>query len=321
MFTRAFCGILLGIGAACAADLRVSGPFTHDNLTVFLLSEPGARGARLMTLQEAMEQKKVVVYETGSVNELTIENKSAEDVFIQAGDIVKGGRQDRVIPTDYVLTSHSGKVPISSFCVEHGRWTQRGNESSAQFETSNNMVAFKGLKQAVHEKNAQQKVWNQVSTAQTILVESADVSASRVSPSSMQLTLENKRLVDSTDAYVKALSKIVAGKSDTVGFAYAINGKLAGGDVYGSAELFAKMWPKLLRTSATEAVAERSRAQGTVSADEVTRALALADKARVSKEETAGKLAFEQKDSADAVVYETRDKGTGGSLHRSYVIK
>src|SRR5205814_5729749 len=99
--------------------------------SVYLLHGQSAKSsaAGLLTLQEAMDQKKVVVYETGKVNELSIENTSSQDVYVQSGDIVKGGRQDRVLSTDLVLPPHSGKLSIAAFCVEHGRWTKRGNEA------------------------------------------------------------------------------------------------------------------------------------------------------------------------------------------------
>ena len=62
------------------------------------------------------------------MNELAVENNSADAVFIQVGVIVKGGNQDRMITHDFILPSHSGKLPIAAFCVEHGRRARRGNE-------------------------------------------------------------------------------------------------------------------------------------------------------------------------------------------------
>jgi len=70
-------------------------------------------------LQEAMERKAVIVHETSEVNELSIENVSqSEEVLVQAGDIVKGGRQDRVLAVDLIMPAGSGKMPIAAFCVE-----------------------------------------------------------------------------------------------------------------------------------------------------------------------------------------------------------
>ena len=65
-----------------------------------------------------MEAQSTAVYETGTVGELQIENLGDLDVFIQAGDILKGGRQDRVIGVDFILGKRSGRVSIPSFCVE-----------------------------------------------------------------------------------------------------------------------------------------------------------------------------------------------------------
>src|SRR5439155_10084907 len=111
---------------APASAYRVSGPFTHDNLTIFLLhGKDQIEGKKLLTLDEALAAKKVIVHETKDVNKLAIENVSNEDVFVQAGDVVKGGQQDRALAVDMIVPPKSGKVPIPSFCVEQGRWSKR----------------------------------------------------------------------------------------------------------------------------------------------------------------------------------------------------
>ncbi|HXE86768.1 MAG TPA: DUF6569 family protein, partial [Hyphomicrobiaceae bacterium] len=78
----------------------------------------------------------VQVAETGQVNELKIENTGAEEVFIQAGDMVKGGRQDRVLTVSLLLPPRSGMIPIASFCVEPGRWSARGGEDPTRFASA-----------------------------------------------------------------------------------------------------------------------------------------------------------------------------------------
>ena len=45
-------------------------------------------------------------------------------------------------------------------------------------------------------------------------------------------------------------------ETDVVGYVFAVNGKLNSADLYPSNALFRKMWAKLLRASATEAIAE-----------------------------------------------------------------
>ncbi len=116
------CAGLLSAGlAGSAEDFRLSGPYTHDNLSIFLIHSSQTQPHRdFLTLEQALDQKKVVVYETGDVNELSIENLSSKAVYVNSGDIVKGGQQDRVFPDDYVLPPMSGKVPISSFWCRAG---------------------------------------------------------------------------------------------------------------------------------------------------------------------------------------------------------
>src|SRR5262245_42887743 len=117
------------------ADLKFSGPYTHENLTIFLiLGEDRIKDRDFLTLQEAIEQKKIVVHETANVNELAVENVSpSQEIFIQSGDLVKGGKQDRLLVFDLIVQPQSGRVPLAAFCVEAGRWQQRGSESKEVF--------------------------------------------------------------------------------------------------------------------------------------------------------------------------------------------
>ncbi len=124
-------------GASLANDtMKLTGPFAHENLAVYFIHGTSASGAVPLTLQEALAKGTAHVYETGTVSELTVENTGDEAVFIQAGDIVKGGRQDRVLTFSLLLAAKSGKVPIASFCVEQGRWSARGREDVARFASS-----------------------------------------------------------------------------------------------------------------------------------------------------------------------------------------
>src|ERR1700690_4060686 len=161
--------LALASTAICFAQTRLSGPFTHDNLTIFLIHGVDKSTRNLLTLDEAIDQRKVVVFETRNVNELAVENVSSEDVFIESGDIVKGGAQDRTLKDDLILPSKSGKVSLNSFCVEHGRWSRRGNEEVGTFGGAHQAIASKQLKMAVKMKQDQREVWAQVAKAQAEL--------------------------------------------------------------------------------------------------------------------------------------------------------
>jgi ARG and Rhodanese-Phosphatase-superfamily-associated Protein domain len=236
---------------------QVSGPFTSGNLTVFLIHGPDAvPGLNVLTLQEAIEQKKVKVHETSEVNNLSVENTGELPVFLQTGDILRGGKQDRVIAMDLIVPK-GARVGIASFCVEAGRWRQRGLESAAEFNKSMNQVVGKDQKLAVNDSKQQSEVWKEVANTQAKLAKNVGAPvADPASPSSLQLTLENAKVKEKLTAYEKDLSEALKGKTDVIGVALAINGEVQGAEVYGSAALCAKLWPKLLNSAATDALAQ-----------------------------------------------------------------
>jgi hypothetical protein len=314
--------------AAPADGLRISGPFTYENLSLYLLHAPGKQAAtNLLTLREAIEQKKAAVYETGNVQQLSIENLANQPVFVQAGDIVKGGRQDRVLTTDLLLPPHSGRLPIASFCVEQGRWTKRGAESADQFNAATAAVPTRELKMAVREPGNQANVWRNVAEARVKL--SAVASGARGTFSapgatSMQMALEDRKVTEAVDRYISALSKAVDGAGDIVGYAYTVNGKFSGAEVYGSGDLFRRSWPKLLHASSAEALAERSNTAGPKPLDPaaIRKALAGADTGRAGTARNNGALVVSKRESDQSVLYVTAEREPEGRwLHKSYIAK
>lgn len=212
-------------------DYRLEGPFTHGNLSVFLIRGKDKIKGTFLTLQEAMVQRKVIVRETTTVNELTIENTSTDEVYVQSGDIVKGGKQDRMMAVDLILPPRSGRIKISAFCVENGRWSQRGSEQVTVFNSSSNSVASREVKLAAKMKESQGEVWREVATAQDKLSKNVghDVK-SDASPTSFQLALENKGVQANADSYVKAFGGLIDSRTDVVGYVFAINGKINSAD-------------------------------------------------------------------------------------------
>src|ERR1041384_3365029 len=239
------------------SNYRLSGPYTHKNLTVFLIHGKDQTTKTFLTLQEALAQKKVKVYETRDVNELAIRNLSNQDIYVQSGDIVRGGDQDRMISMDFIVPPRSGRMPIAAFCVESGRWSKRGSEESAVFTSSDNSIAPKELKLAATSAHSQQAVWETVSAAQEKLSRNVGRSVnSQVSETSFELSIENSRVKETSAAYINSLAGILKNQSDVIGYVFAINGKVNSADVYASYALFAKLWPKLLKASTVEAIAE-----------------------------------------------------------------
>jgi hypothetical protein len=308
-----------------AGDYKLSGPYTHKNLSIFLVHGKNTiKTKTFLTLQEALIQKKVVVYETKSVNELSIQNFSDEDVYVQSGDIVKGGQQDRMIGVDLIVPGHSGKLPISAFCVEHGRWSGRGNERAGVFSSSSDAVATKEIKLAAKRSNSQGAVWENVKVAQDKLSENVRTRVnSDVSATSLQLAMENGKVQETADSYVKALSGIVNRSDDVIGYVFAINGKVNSADIYGSNMLFKKLWPKLLKANAIEAIAELQQGEfKPTSADHVRGFLSEAEKGKGSDKDVNARVNLLTREDDENILFETRDRAEKGAwVHRNYIKK
>jgi hypothetical protein len=302
---------------------KVSGPYTHDNLTIFFLhGEDQIKDRKFLTLDEALAAKKVIVHETKNVGQLAIENVSNQDVFVQAGDIVKGGQQDRVLVVDLIVPAKSGKTPIVSFCVEQGRWSKREKEDDKRFNSSKDNLVGNKLKLAARMARNQGQVWRNVGYAQSQLSKTlkSDVKDAK-SETSLQLTLENKKLLETIDVFVKKLEKSLGKQKDVIGYAVAINGKVNNADVYANADLFRKLWPKLLKCSAIEAIAEKNEKEKfkpAKSAD-VLAFLADPDKGKETEKNVTKDLKERLKETAENVLLETySDKAV---LRRSYLKK
>jgi len=308
-----------------AGDYKLSGPYTHKNLSIFLVHGKNTIQTKtFLTLQEALIQRKVVVYETKSVNELSIQNFSNEDVYVQSGDIVKGGAQDRMIGVDFIVPPRSGKMPISAFCVEHGRWSGRGGERATQFSSSADAVATKEIKLAAKRSNSQGAVWENVKVAQDKLSENVGGRVnSAVSESSLQLAMENGKVQETADSYIKALAGIVNRTDDVIGYVFAINGKVNSADVYGSNVLFKKLWPKLLKANAIEAIAELQQKEfKPTSADHVRGFLSEAEKGKGTDKDVNARVNLLTREDDENILFETRDRADKGAVvHRNYIKK
>jgi hypothetical protein len=347
-------------GGAALADsgMRISGPHVHANLAVYFVHGVSAGGAVPLTLQVALAKGNVQVVETGQVNELQIENTGSEQVFIQAGDIVKGGKQDRVLTVSFLLPPKSGRIPIASFCVEQGRWSARGKEDQAKFSSAGEAMPSRSALLAMaapppakaqpqaegptagngsaatmrvgreqdEVSSKQRQVWDSVAVTQKKLSSGLNAAvASPQSASSLQLALENDKLKEARAAYISALQATGEKEDDVVGYVVAINGRMSNANLYPSNALFRKMWNKQLAAAVTEAIGEKpgtppAAAPSPPPAPAVTEFLADAEKGK-SYERAAAAGARQEVRDADKSLYNEARSADGKWIHRSYLAK
>jgi Tfp pilus assembly protein PilX len=352
-----------GLGYAQMPDgQRISGPIVHENLAVYFIHGKSAPGKVPLTLEEAMAKSVVKVRETSNVNQLEIENLGLDEVFVQSGDIVKGGKQDRTLMVSLVLPAKSGSIPIASFCVEQGRWTARGREDASQFSAASAAVPSREMKlamkapmpaaPAVDNRDArivsgnsasarivrgnsaasetgerQAQVWESVRKTQAKLTGNLGSQVrSAQSASSLQLALENEKLIDAQKGYSNALKAAGEGEDDIIGFIFAVNGELNSADVYPSNGLFRKMWSKLLTASVIEAIGHKDEpAVAAPSIDTVTAFLAAAENGRSSEKPLNAGVKLETREADKAYLFETARAASPASpaswVHRNYLAR
>ncbi len=312
-------------GSIHAGDYRLAGPYTHENLTVWMIHGDGAWAeAGFLTLREALERGQALVSETGSVNELVIENLCVDEpIVVLSGDIVKGGKQDRTVVYDFVLEPGSGPQPVPVHCVESGRGSRRGDEDVGGFGSAMKALAGKAIKLG-NRGNAdgagQSKVWAGVSKFQAELSNAIDDDVQDgESASSLQLSLENEKVQVSFTDYKKAIARGYDANPGAIGFVFAIDGELNSAEVFGSARLFRRVWPRLLEAAAVEAIGTGKRAGGgDVSADALRELLTGHVDGRFDKKKTNPRTEERVYKYGEHLLFETVDLEGGRWLRRNY---
>ena len=221
-----------------------------------------------------------------------------------------------------LIRANSAGIPVQALCVEQGRSFPRGNEISTSFSTSSEQLPMRTLKLAAN-RGAQVEVWNGVRNLQTNLTRNVGASVNaQQSQTSLQLTLEHPRVQEAIQVHLAKLGPITADQDDAIGFAVAVNGKIESVDVYASNALFQKFWPKLVRASAVQALADRRQGQpaAAVDADHVRDFIACAEKSQPVR--TSGpRTTTIRQEGPQHLLIDTCDPADNVLLHRSILAK
>ncbi len=310
---------------------RLSAASEYKNLKIYLVQgEATLNNKHYLTLDQALENKKAKVIETGSVNELAIDNLSDDYIFIHSGDIVKGGQQDRTISNDFIIEPRAKKVTLPSFCVEHNRWSKRGNENVNEFSTSKNMLPSKELKIASRYKNNQQEVWSKVEEGQEKFKQelskksNANVEVkSNQSASSLQLALENDSLVKLKNEYLNHFKGALENNSQALGIVVYINNELSEINVYNNHALFKDLYVKLLDAAVLEAISEGEKDSVKTLADVQMKQMLLvreqADTSYTQQVNKATRITTVANKNKQVLLFETEDPKENKLLHSNYI--
>jgi hypothetical protein len=273
-------------------DWRLLDPITYENLTVFpVVSSAGYDTSAFLTLEEGLSSGEIIVREQGaetlvrnrdngrttppsysgaSVNQLVLINRSKRPLILLAGELVSGGKQDRIIAKDRIVAPGSDPLPLNVFCVEHGRWS-----AGSQFSAAKTIV-HPSVREQATVKQRQEDVWASVTAGSVAAVprSTAPSAAPRVSADAISeaVTVEaptqsynkiysSRAIGGSVDSFVEEVQRRFRRETSglkgerVVGVVIAYGGEVAWSDIFASGELFDQYWSKLLRSYAVEALA------------------------------------------------------------------
>ena len=227
----------------------VSGPYVHKNLAVYLIHSDKRDDREFLTLNEGLKSGlvKVTERESEQVSSLLVENRSDKPLFLQEGDRVTGGKQDRTIYSSLVIAAKSAPQPIPAFCIEPSRWSG----DKAFMENANSGYASNSVRQAAKLSMNQSLVWQRVGMTKQQLTR---VLGTGNATTSLNEAIDSKKIVEATKDFQKTLGKLLDEHKDAVGFAFAVNGEILEANTFPGHRLAAKIFPRLLETYAVDAV-------------------------------------------------------------------
>src|SRR5271169_4416556 len=269
--------LLLGVTFAAAgnpshSEYRVLPAVTNGNLSIFpVVGGPEYATGSLLTLDEGLRSGNVVVTEAGSVqglvrrgtrmppqsraevNRLVLINNSDHPLLLLAGEVVTGGKQDRVIGVDRIVPPKSDPIDLSVFCVEPGRWVA----SSERFGSMKSQMAQPSVRMPAMAYRDQQSVWSGVAIAAGGMAGAVPAAAPAIhGTSSYAKVMENPEVEKKVasvaadyDSLLRELRKVGA-----KGVVVAINGRITWADVFASTDLLEKYWQKLIRSYAADSL-------------------------------------------------------------------
>jgi hypothetical protein len=267
---------------------RLLDPVSYENLTLFpVVASHEANTSPFLTLDEGLSSGEVIVAEQGSgglrrtrdgrsapdydsnasVNQLVLINHGKRPLLLLAGELVSGGKQDRIIAKDRIVAPGAEPLPLDVFCVEHGRWS-----SGTQFVASATIV-HPSVRERAAVDQKQAEVWQAVRSGSTaaalpsapparIARESINGAIASSAPTESYAKLYESRAIGvSIESFVEEVRKRFAHATSgaknerVVGVIVAYGGEVAWSDIFASGDLFEHYWPKLLRSYAVEALA------------------------------------------------------------------
>jgi hypothetical protein len=147
--------------------------------------------------------------------------------------------------------------------------------------------------------------------------------AAEVSPTSLQLSLEDKELKKKNEAFITALKGSVEENARAIGYVCVVNGHINSAEIFAGHDLFRRAWPRLLEAAATEAISEQKEkvADEAVSIEKAMDFLATAEDTKATKEQIHGSFWNVSGENESTLTFQTVDEAMDGRWLRRSIIK
>ncbi len=268
-------------------------PRSHGALTVIPLLAPLLAEPTWLTLAEAGDRVRLTeMSESGSVPELTVENRADRPLLLIDGEELVGAKQNRVLNTT-VLVAAGATVTIPVSCVEQGRWSYRGRD----FKSSDSTLFASLRRQKAEAVTRSARAGHGHRSDQGDVWEALSARAAEhgvASPTGAMRDFYHRY-----DEEIAGAREALAATPGQVGAAVYLGGRWVGLELLAGPGLFERTWPRLCAGYAADAVGQRRRARMTPSVSrllatlpgcpaEVVRAVGLGTEYRLGGDRTAG---------------------------------
>ena len=246
---------------------------SSHNTQAFLTLDEGLRSGEVVVteagnVQPLMRRRaRPVTHDGAQVNQLVLVNNSMRPLILLAGEIVTGGKQDRVIGKDRLVPAESDPIDLGVFCVEPGRWTA----TSDKFGSLGAGMAQPAVRARAMSDKDQAKVWSEVRNSQSVVASRLPApAASEVArTSSYAGVMQNEEVKHQVDSIAEPIQRNYQSliqqlrERNAVGVVVAVNGEIIWADIFASTALLEKYWPKLIRSYAAEAFVTKAKGRET----------------------------------------------------------
>lgn len=188
------------------------------------------------TLAEALSRGKAkikeVIYENGAdVNWLSIENDTRQPIFVNSGDLLAGGKQDRMIAETKIIEPGKSDY-VKVYCIEKGRWDDKiksfNHSGSGDIE----------IKKVMDVTNRQADVWKEIERQFAV--------QNKATTTWPYLTLRSNTLLTDSGYYQFFFQKFKQSDSAFAGFLAITGNRLLSCELYASAGLATLAFPSIL---------------------------------------------------------------------------